>query len=654
MFVMNSFTKISALGVLLPLLTASTLAIAEEKKLWITIGSDAQYQATQVGAQLAPALQYSEIDQLPVLIYQANETQLQHLTHVMHEQKHRCGGYIVHSSYQEAVDALQGPKQKLAFNAPPIQHSGKVNALLPQIEAGKIKTTIQSLSGFTNRYYTSSTGKQAADWLASHWGQLASPQAWASVESYNHSGWGQDSVILKITGSRYPDEILVMGGHLDSTAGYGTGEGTVAPGADDDASGIASLTNVARALLDSGEQPQRSIHIMGYAAEEVGLRGSSEIAAAYKARGEQVLAALQLDMTNYHGSTEDIVFIADYVDSNFTLYMKQLLDTYQPQIVYGDDSCGYACSDHASWYDQGYPTTMPFESNLNDYNPNIHSRHDTLANSDSEAENSVPFARLALSFAIEMGNPDAGGTPIEPVASFTTQCNELSCQFDSSPSSGEISSYQWSFGDGNASSATSPVHAYGVGGQYQVTLTVTDINDLSDSDSQSISVSEGYATPVAGFESSVDGLSVSFTNTSTDADDDIVSYSWNFGDTGTSVDTNPTHSYASAGRYAVSLTATDSEGNTDTANMNVDVFDGDITAEILRAKLSRRGSALVDLAWDGANGSSVAIYRDGEIVATTNNDGRYRDRFRDAPASVVYKICQAGTSLCSDPITAQF
>ena len=651
---MNSFTKISALGVLLPLLTVSTLAIAEEKKVWITIGSDAQYQATQVGAQLAPALQYSEIDQLPVLIYQANETQLQHLTQIMHEQKHRCGGYIVHSSYQEAVDALQGPKQKLAFNAPPIQHSDKVNALLPQIEAGKIKTTIQSLSGFTNRYYTSSTGKQAADWLASHWGQLASQHAWASVESYNHSGWGQDSVILKITGSQYPDEILVMGGHLDSTAGYGTGEGTVAPGADDDASGIASLTNVASALLESGEQPQRSIHIMGYAAEEVGLRGSSEIAAAYKARGEQVLAALQLDMTNYHGSTEDIVFMTDYIDSSFALYMKQLLDTYQPQIVYGDDSCGYACSDHASWYDQGYPTTMPFESNLNDYNPNIHSRHDTLANSDSEAENSVPFARLALSFAIEMGNPDAGDTPIEPVASFTTQCNELSCQFDSSPSSGELSSYQWSFGDGNASSATSPVHAYGVGGQYQVTLTVTDINDLSDSDSQSISVSEGSATPVAGFESSVDGLSVSFTNTSTDADDDIVSYSWDFGDTGTSTDMSPARTYASAGSYAVSLTVTDAEDNTDTASMNVDVFDSDITAEILRVKLSRRGSALVDLTWDGANGSSVAIYRDGEMVATTNNDGRYRDRFRDAPASVVYTICEAGTSLCSDPITAQF
>jgi subtilisin family serine protease/subtilisin-like proprotein convertase family protein len=164
----------------------------------------------------------------------------------------------------------------------------------------------------------------------------------------------------------------------------------------------------------------------------------------------------------------------------------------------------------------------------------------------------------------------------------------------------------------------------------------------------------GPEAPVAGFESSVDGLSVSFTNTSTDADDDIVSYSWDFGDMGTSADMNPAHTYASAGSYAVSLTVTDSEGNTDTASMNVDVFDNVITAEILRAKLSRRGSALVDLAWDGANGNSVAIYRDGEMVATTNNDGRYRDRFRDAPASVVYTICEAGTSLCSDPITAQF
>ncbi|WP_394391350.1 S8 family serine peptidase [Shewanella woodyi] len=162
------------------------------------------------------------------------------------------------------------------------------------------------------------------------------------------------------------------------------------------------------------------------------------------------------------------------------------------------------------------------------------------------------------------------------------------------------------------------------------------------------------AAPVADFDYSVEGLSVSFTNTSTDANDDIVSYSWDFGDMGTSTDMSPSHTYASAGSYAVSLTVTDAEGNTDTANMSVEVFDNVITAEVLRAKLSRRGSALVDLTWDGANGNSVDIYRDGEMVATTDNDGRYRDRFRNAPASVEYTICETGSSLCSDPITAQF
>lgn len=619
---MNIYSKNAVHLALIALLSASASASEHEDKVWITVGNDAVSQVEQTGAQLAPAMQNTQLSQSQILIYQADETQLQSLTQLMHEEKNRCGGYIVHGSYQEAVDALQGSQQMLAFTPPPIQQGIKVNALLPQIKAGNIKATIKSLSNFTNRFYTTNTGKQAADWLASHWGQLASQHSWAIVEPYNHSGWGQDSVILKITGSRYPDEILVMGGHLDSTAGSGTREGTVAPGADDDASGIASLTNVASALLSSGEQPQRSIHIIGYAAEEVGLRGSKEIAADYKGRGEKVLAALQLDMTNYHGSTEDIVFMTDYIDSSFTSYMKQLLDTYQPTVVYGDDRCGYACSDHASWYNQGYPATMPFESSFNGANPNIHSRNDTLANSDAEAANSVPFARLALSFAIEMGNPNIGDIPIEPVAGFTTQCNALSCQFDSSLSSGELTSYRWNFGDASSSSEVSPNHTFATAGQYQITLTVADDNGASDSDSQTVSVSSGspdtgictglydwdvavnYAlgdrvafeaneyeaiwwstgaapdvytqvwslvgpctgdgggtphAPIAKFSYSVTGLSVSFIDLSFD-DVAINSRNWSFGDGGSSSALNPTHQFSDGGEYSVVLTVTDSDG----------------------------------------------------------------------------------------------
>lgn len=162
------------------------------------------------------------------------------------------------------------------------------------------------------------------------------------------------------------------------------------------------------------------------------------------------------------------------------------------------------------------------------------------------------------------------------------------------------------------------------------------------------------AAPMADFSYVVTDLSVSFNNMSSDVNDDIVSYSWDFGDGAMSDEMSPTHSFAAAGSYSVTLMVTDAEGNTDSKSMSVDVFEHAVTASVDRARVSRRGSASVDLSWDGAYGESVVIYRDGNMVATTENDGRYRDRFRNAPASVEYKVCEASSSLCSDPMTVQF
>lgn len=162
------------------------------------------------------------------------------------------------------------------------------------------------------------------------------------------------------------------------------------------------------------------------------------------------------------------------------------------------------------------------------------------------------------------------------------------------------------------------------------------------------------AAPVADFSYVVDGLSVAFTNLSSDMNEDIVSYSWDFGDGSTSSEMSPTYAYATAGAYTVSMTVTDAEGNSDVTDMQVEVFEHSIFAGVTRAKLSRRGSALVDLNWNGATGSSVVIYRDGTAIATTNNDGNYRDRFANAPASVTYQVCETESSLCSDVIVATF
>ncbi|MDY6976526.1 MAG: S8 family serine peptidase [Pseudomonadota bacterium] len=161
----------------------------------------------------------------------------------------------------------------------------------------------------------------------------------------------------------------------------------------------------------------------------------------------------------------------------------------------------------------------------------------------------------------------------------------------------------------------------------------------------------GPTPPNSAFTFDASGLSVSFTNNSNDVNDDIVSYSWDFGDGATSTEESPTHVYASTGSYDVTLTVTDSEGQTGVSTETVSVSDSNIVAEIDRAMLSRFGSLRVDLSYNGSMADTVMIYRNGELLEEVSNTGRYRDRSRGVqPGEYTYMVCDE-TSACSAPVT---
>ncbi|MEI5639538.1 MULTISPECIES: S8 family serine peptidase [unclassified Pseudoalteromonas] len=160
--------------------------------------------------------------------------------------------------------------------------------------------------------------------------------------------------------------------------------------------------------------------------------------------------------------------------------------------------------------------------------------------------------------------------------------------------------------------------------------------------------------PQAGFSYSADGLNVNFTDDSRDANDDIVSWEWDFGDGSISTDTNPMHQFAAGGEYSVSLTVTDSEGNTDTTSQTVVVSSDNIELDVVRANKSRLGFIRVELAWQGSSADEVTIYRDGRALDTVNNSGKYRDFARDVNAtSMTYQVCQSG-DICSNEVTVNF
>ncbi len=223
-----------------------------------------------------------------------------------------------------------------------------------------------------------------------------------TVEQFTHSKWAQKSVILTIQGSDPSAGTVVLGGHLDSTVGR-TSENTRAPGADDDASGIASLTEALRVMLANNYKPKRTIKFIGYSAEEAGLLGSNEIAKQFRAQNVNVVGVLQLDMTNYKGDAKDIYLITDYTNAAQNSYLQTLAKTYLPELSVGTSVCGYACSDHASWTAQGYRASFPFEADQND-SPYIHTVNDTLANSDRQANHALKFGKLALAYAVDLGD----------------------------------------------------------------------------------------------------------------------------------------------------------------------------------------------------------------------------------------------------------
>jgi leucyl aminopeptidase len=330
-------------------------------------------------------------------ILRVKRRDLDRISQALHEQYARCGGFMLHDSLEDArltVDA-QRDNRPIDYT---LDHPADVRAALANVDAQKIVSTIRELQGMGSRYYRSTSGAAASVWLAERWKSFTT-RTDVTVELVE-TGYPQKSVILTIPGTTRADEVIVIGGHLDSISlsGYSSD----APGADDDASGIATMTEVLRVLLAADYRPARTIKFMAYAAEEVGLRGSLAIAKDFKARKVNVVGALQLDMTNYQGSDKDIWLMKDFTSAAQNGFLVQLLDTYVGA-TWGMDACGYACSDHASWTRIGVPASMPFESRMNQRNKHIHTGRDTLETSGDNALHAAKFARLATSYAIELG-----------------------------------------------------------------------------------------------------------------------------------------------------------------------------------------------------------------------------------------------------------
>lgn len=287
-----------------------------------------------------------------------------------------------------------------------------VNQCLNMVNPDNIEETILELQSYGTRYHGNPIAEQAVYDMRDKWQVMADAAGRddISFRIIDHVGTPMPSLIMTIQGTQDPDEYVIVGGHIDSI----TSDHDNAPGADDNASGIGTVTEIIRVLLDAGYHPEKTVEFMAYAAEEVGLVGSDEIAQMYYDEGKNVLAYVQFDMTNYKGSSDDITIIEDeYTTADLNLYLIELLEHYNSggdhTLTYTSSACNYACSDHASWEARGYLASFPFESKFGEHNPNIHTPGDLYSVSGSSTH-AAKFTKLGLEFIIEVAKSQAMST----------------------------------------------------------------------------------------------------------------------------------------------------------------------------------------------------------------------------------------------------
>ena len=282
--------------------------------------------------------------------------------------------------------------------------------MLDSVSDEEIANTIKSFSGFETRYHNSPEAVKAQEWLKSEWEEITQGRDDVRIDFFRHPEFSpMPSLILTIEGSLFPEEKIVLGAHADSAvkerAGINAEDdnlGKRSPGADDNASGIAVITEVLRVLMLHNYRPARTIMFMAYSAEEIGLKGSEHIATSFAEEGQNVIGVLNFDLTNFRGSEDlDLVMLSDYTSPRQNTFLEQIIQVYLPEISWEYDQCGRPCSDNASWHDAGFPVSMLIESRLREINPNLHKVTDTFEASGGNAKHSVTFVKVSLAFLVE-------------------------------------------------------------------------------------------------------------------------------------------------------------------------------------------------------------------------------------------------------------
>lgn len=442
---------------------------------------------------------------------------------------------------------------------PVVQPDPLIQDMIDQVDAGQVSTYDRQLAGelpvevgggsytiTTRQTYSGTPIQKATQYIGE---RLAADGL--DVEYHVWNNTTNPNVIGEYTGLSNPDDIFIIGGHLDDVSG--------SPGADDNASG--SVAALIAADIFSQYEWGCTLRFAFWTGEEQGLLGSDAYAHRSYLLGEHILGYLNLDMIAYN-----TLATSPGID---LLYSSTKPLTYQLALLYSGVINAYNIglvpdirtdlgggSDHSSFWNHGYTSILAIEDQA-DFNPRYHQSGDTPANTDlayftnfvkasiatyahmsgclisngwldghvTEADTGDPLAGVEITVA----PPTAGGQVITDPAGYYTMTLPADTYTVTSSLNGYITQ----------SVETSVL--YGSGTTQDFVLQPITCTSVTQADFTWL--------PLDPFTDEI------ITFTATASGTKPIDFAWDFGDGITATGEIATHAFTEAGSYTIALSA---------------------------------------------------------------------------------------------------
>ena len=298
----------------------------------------------------------------------------------------------------------------------------RIQEMLDPVSQDSMQATVQHLQDYGHRLWNSENAFTASDWIAGRMQALGLEveQQPFYANTWLGSGEAAPNVIGIQRGTLYPDTYVVCGSHFDSFS-WDAYYGGMAPGADDNATGVASVLESARIMTQY--EFEYSIVYCAFGCEEMGLYGSEAYASRCQQEGMDIIGYFNNDMNGYlYGDQIHIDCIYPNSVEPIGAYYMNVGSVYYPELPIRHVNFNEGDSDHTSFNNHGYMGIYPFED-YQHYSPYIHTVNDLIGNSVNSFAMGQQYCQMNIACLAEIANP-VGETPqvyCNPVRNFVIE-----------------------------------------------------------------------------------------------------------------------------------------------------------------------------------------------------------------------------------------